>query len=311
MNKLLVLSTDARKYAELFQAADLPFLEVVAQHSWDGGIDASDCNIILGDPGLVCHTLGSVTELEWVQSTWAGVNDLCGGGLRQDYQLTGVKDVFGPPICEYVLTYIFAIERQVFSLRDKQLNHHWSPAPYRQCSDISIGIAGLGSIGRYLARSLRQFGFQVSGFNRSGSPCEDVQKVYTAANVRSFLEPPDYVVLTLPDTKDTDGFINTETLGMMKNTSVLINVGRGNAIDEMALVSALNGGLIGGAVLDVFASEPLAQESPLWDLPNVFITPHMAAKSFPQNIFDIFVENYRRFLDKAPLLNVVDFELGY
>ena len=311
MNKLLVLSVDAPKYAELLQAADLPFLEVTTQQSRDCGTDFSDYNIILGDPDLVCQALGSATGLEWVQSTWAGVDKLCGKGLRRDYSLTSVKDVFGPSISEYVLAYIFAIERQIFTQRDHQLNHQWEPLPYRQCSDISVGIAGLGSIGRYLARSLRQFGFQLSGFNRSGSSCDDIQRVYTGTNVRGFLEDPDYVVLTLPDTKETDGFINAETLGMMKNTSVLMNVGRGNAIDEMALASAINGGIIGGAVLDVFASEPLAQQSPLWDLPNVFITPHTAAKSVPENIFDIFVENYRRYLDKAPLLNGVDFELGY
>jgi len=311
MNKLLVLSVDAPKYAKLLQAADLPFLEVTARQNPHNVPDFSDYNIILGDPGLVSPALGSVTDLEWVQSTWAGVDDLCGKGLRRDYLLTGVKDVFGPAISEYVLAYIFANERQIFTKRDNQLKHQWSPLPYRRCSDILVGIAGLGSIGRHLANSLRQLGFQLSGLNRSGTSCDAMQKVYSGTNVRGFLEQPDYVVLTLPDTQETDGFINAETLGMMKNTSVLINVGRGNAIDEMALVSAINNGIIAGAVLDVFASEPLAQESPLWDLPNVLITPHTAATSFPEDIFNIFVENYRRYLDRAPMLNVVDFELGY
>jgi phosphoglycerate dehydrogenase-like enzyme len=219
--------------------------------------------------------------------------------------------MFGALISEYVMTYLFAFERRVFSMHSNQLERRWQPLPYRQAKDISLGIIGLGSIGRELALTARHFGIQVTGLNRSGKPCEGVEKVYTVDRLGDFLKEPDYVVLTLPATRETNCLVNSDALKMMKPTAVLMNVGRGNSIDESDLVVALTRGEIGGAVLDVFENEPLAKESPLWGLPNVFITPHMAATSFPEDIADIFIGNYHRFLRKEPLQHVIDFELGY
>jgi len=118
-------------------------------------------------------------------------------------------------------------------------------------------------------------------------------------------------VLTLPDTPETKHFINTDSLKLMKPSAVVMNVGRGCIINEVDLVTALREGVIRGAVLDVFENEPLAQDSPLWQLPNVYITPHTAAMSFPEDIVRIFVENYKRFLQKQPLSHIIDFDLGY
>jgi len=162
-----------------------------------------------------------------------------------------------------------------------------------------------------LAVTARHFGIRVIGLNRSGRPCEEVDEVYTVDELTAFLKEPDFVVLTLPATRQTNCFINSDALRMMKQSAVLINVGRGNSIDEADLAIALREGVIAGAVLDVFENEPLAPESPLWQMPNVYITPHMAATSFPEDIAEIFIENYRRFRRKEPLLHVVDFELGY
>jgi phosphoglycerate dehydrogenase-like enzyme len=156
-----------------------------------------------------------------------------------------------------------------------------------------------------------QFGIRVIGLNRSGKPCDRVERVYTPGDPGGFFEESDYIVLTLPDTPQTRHFIDADTLGQMKSSAVLMNVGRGRLINEADLVAALREGRIGGAVLDVFENEPLAQESPLWQLPNVFITPHTAAASFPDDIVGIFVENYRRFTQKRALSHVIDFELGY
>jgi phosphoglycerate dehydrogenase-like enzyme len=130
-------------------------------------------------------------------------------------------------------------------------------------------------------------------------------------DIAGFLEQPDYVVLTLPDTPQTTNFIDLDVLKMMKPSAVLMNVGRGSIINEVDLVCALREGVIGGAVLDVFTNEPLAQDSPLWRLPNVYITPHISAISFPEDIVEIFVGNYQRFLQKQRLRHVIDFDLGY
>jgi len=269
------------------------------------------CNIVLGEPSLTGRVLASADRLEWVQSSWAGVDRLCRPELRHDYILTGVKGIFGALISEYVLTYLFALERQIFDIRANQLQKHWQSSPYRQAKDITLGIIGLGSIGQHIARTARCFGLRVTGFNRSGKPCADVEKVYTEEYLAEFLAEPDYLVLTLPDTPQTRHFINADTLAMVKSSTVLINVGRGSIVNESDLVTALQQGQIGAAILDVFEAEPLPGDSPLWGLPNVYVTPHFAAASFPQDVAGIFVENYGRFIRGDPLLHVIDFDRGY
>lgn len=312
MNRLLILSVDATKYHALIKAAAPDQLELVAVTDVESAATLiAGCNIVLGDPPLLGQVLDAAERLDWVQTSWAGVDQLCRPGLRCDYVLTGVKGIFGPLISEYVMTYLFALERRVFKMRSNQLEKHWKPLSYRPSHEITLGIIGLGSIGRHLARTARHFGMHVVGLSRSGTPCDDVEKVYTADDLAGFFTKPDYVVLTLPDTPQTRHFINAETLKMMKPSTVLMNVGRGSLINEADLVSALRKNVIGGAVLDVFTSEPLPQDSPLWDLPNVYVTPHNAATSFPADIAGIFLENYRRFLQNETLLHVVDFELGY
>lgn len=312
MNKLLILSPDATKYAALISAAGLPHLEIrTAIDTGSAKVQIAGCNIVLGDPSLLKDVLASADQLQWVQSSWAGVDHLCRADLRRDYVLTNAKGIFGSLISEYVMTYLFAFERRLFSMRSNQLERRWQPFSYRSAKDISLGIVGLGSIGRALALTARHFGLRVTGLNRSGRPCDEVEKVYTADELAGFLEALDYLVLALPATSQTSHFIHADVLKLMKSSAVLINVGRGNSINEHDLVCALRGGVIGGAVLDVFESEPLAPESPLWLLPNVYITPHISAISFPDDIARIFVENYHRFLRQVPLLHIVDFELGY
>jgi phosphoglycerate dehydrogenase-like enzyme len=312
MNRLLILSEDAEKYHELIIAADLPQLEVVLVTDPEPAAEVvAGCNIIFGEPGRVSSVLEAAHQLEWVQSSWAGVNSLCTPGSRRDYVLTGVKDIFGPRISEYVLTYLFALERRIFTMRDNQKDRLWKPLPYRSSDEIKLGVVGLGSIGQHLAHSAGQFGIRVTGLSRSGTPCAEVEKVYTVENLADFLKDLDYIAITLPDTPQTKHFINTDVLKMMKPTATLINVGRGSVINEPDLIGALESGVIGAAVLDVFTNEPLTPDSPLWQLPNAYITPHHAAITFPDDIVPVFIQNYRRFLQQAPLLHVVDFELGY
>ena len=312
MNRLLILSVDAEKYSVLIKEADLQQLEIKsASDIASARVMIAGCNIVLGDPPLIKDVLASADSLEWVQSGWAGVEQLCRPGLRRDYVLTNAKGIFGSLISEYVMTYLFAFERRVFSMRSNQQKQHWQPLTYRPAKEITLGIIGLGSIGRELATTARHFGIRVTGLNRSGRSFDAVEKVYTADDLAVFLKEPDYVVLTLPATPQTSNLINADVLKMMKPSAVMINVGRGNSINEADLVSALREGIIGGAVLDVFEKEPLAQDSPLWKLANVYITPHTSAISFPEDISAIFIGNYHRFVRRESLLHVVDFELGY
>lgn len=312
MNKVLILAEDAEDFPPLVEAENLPQLEIVAaSEPGKAVVLVADCNIILGEPPLIETVLSSADRLEWVQSSWAGVDRLCRPGLRHDYALTGVKGIFGALISEYVLTYLFALERRVFNMRENQLLKRWQPQPYRLARDITLGIVGLGSIGQHLAGAAQCFGLRVVGLNRSGKACKGVKKIYTADNQQQFFAEADYVVLTLPDTPQTRHFINTDVLAMMKSSATLINVGRGSIINEPELVTALQQGQIAAAVLDVFETEPLPADSLLWSLPNVYVTPHCAAASFPEDVVGIFAENYGRFIDNRPLLHGIDFARGY
>jgi len=312
VNKLLILSAEAEEYITLIHEAALPQLEIrTARDTSSAESMVASCNIVLGEPRLVSKVLESAQRLEWVQSCWAGVDALCRSGARNDYTLTGVKDVFGALMSEYMITYLFAHERRVFLMHKNQQKQRWQPLLYRPAEEITLGIVGLGSIGRKLARSARHFGIRVIGFNRTGDPCDDVDKVFSGRDLEAFLETPDYIVLTLPGTPQTRHFVNSDVLAMIKPSAVLMNVGRGSLINENDLVKALNEGVIAGAVLDVFENEPLALDHPLWQMPNVHITPHTAAVGFPKDVASIFVENYHRFLKQEPLIHVVDFDLGY
>ena len=272
---------------------------------------AADCEIILGEPPLVSQVLEAASQLRWVQSCWAGVDSLCQPGLRRDYLLTGVTGQFGQLISEYVTGYLFALERSFFEMRVNQLERNWKPLPYRRPHDLTVGIIGLGSIGRQLAKAVSGFGFKVTGMNTTGKPCQYVDQVYTQNHSDEFFAGVDYLVVTLPATAQTKHFINAKVLQKMQPSAVLMSVGRGSVVDENALIQALQRDKIRAAVLDVFETEPLPLESPLWSMPNVYVTPHVSAVSFPEDIVEAFKQNYPRYLNNESLQHVVDFERGY
>ena len=167
----------------------------------------SRCNIILGDPSMVSEVLGTSQQLEWVQSSWAGVDHLCQEGHAPGLCTDRCKGIFGPLISEYVMTYLFAFERRCSAMRRNQLKQHWRPLPYRPAKEITAWNHRSGFNWPALGATARHFGMQVTGLNRSGRPCDDVEKVYTAENLQRFLETLDYVVLTLPATPQTKHFI--------------------------------------------------------------------------------------------------------
>ena len=312
MNNLLVLSPKAEKYVSLLKDRKLPDLNIFAATDSEGGRQfISECNIILGVPMSVAGILSDARRLVWVQSTYAGIESLCAPGLRTDYALTGVKGVFGPLMSEYVFTYILALERHIFEIRQNQAASAWKDIPYRSLNGLKLGICGLGSIGRHIARNATRFGMRVWGFKHAFDEVPDVERVYTPPAFYDFLAVPDYLVITLPLTTETKHLFNRDALKHMKPSAVLINIGRGPIVCEDDLVDALTDGAIRGAVLDVFEEEPLPPSSPLWDTPNAIITPHNAGVSYPEDIVEIFCDNYQRFMENRPLKFAVDFAKGY
>lgn len=312
MNRLMIHSADADKYDKLLKKFDLPSLEIFASARTDQAEkEIESCNIVLGEPAMVAGMLQRAKRLEWVQSTFAGVEIFCQEGLRRDYTLTGVKGIHDPLISEYVVAYILALERHLFETKENQAAGIWTDMPYRGLKGLILGICGFGSIGRHLARTGRYFGMQVLAYKRTPEICSEVDKIYTGEALEEFVGLVDYLVLILPNTPATTGLINQQTLGRMKPSAVLINVGRGNAVVEKDLADALENKRLRAAILDVFEKEPLPPESPLWKMPNAIITPHNAAFSFPEDVAGIFHANYLHFIAGKPLNYVVDFTRGY
>jgi phosphoglycerate dehydrogenase-like enzyme len=311
-NNLLILAPHSNVYAELIHKLDLPAIEVYAYDTAEKaeGI-TGDCNIILGEPGVLVPILDIARRLQWIQSTFAGVEPLLRPGLRKDYILTGVKGIFGAPISDYLFAYILALERHLFQSYENQKIRNWQEIPSKSLRDRIMGICGLGSIGRHIAARAKHFDMKVWGFKRSSDSIPGVDRVFTATNFKAFLTGLDYLVIALPNTPETRHLIDRGAFLAMEKRPLLMNVGRGSIISEEALIWAVETGIIRGAVLDVFEEEPLPVDNPIWSLPNVFVTPHHAALSYPEDIVPIFAENYRLFREKRYLQHVIDFEKGY
>ena len=312
INRVLVLTADFQEYVDELRRHDPAHLQVVACDTAAAGREqVAECNIILGDPNLVAAVLDRAGRLLWVQSSFAGVDALCRPGMRRDYLLSGVKRVFGPLISEYVFAYILALERHLFEARQRQSESDWRQIPYRSLRGLTLGICGFGSIGRQVAVSGAHFGMRVLAYKRSPGASPLVERIYSGSEFGDFLAALDYLVLALPKTAQTDHLLDAAALRRMKSDAVLINVGRGSTLVQADLQQALEERRLRAAVLDVFEREPLPSDSPLWHLPNTFITPHVAAVSRAADIVGIFVENYRRFKRGQPLHDKIDFARGY
>lgn len=308
---VLIVCTDAAAYAPLLRVLSSQGVEITtaedarsAQSAWSGQ------RVLLGQPDLLAAVLGGMPGVRWVQSTWAGVRPLLELG-RRDFLLTGVKDSFGPQMAEYVLGHLLAHELKLVQRRERQARRVWWPEPSGTLRSKTLGILGTGSIGRHLAKMAAPFGLRVIGCSRSGAPVAGFERVFPIGRLVEFLDGPDYVVCVLPDTPATRHLLDADTLRAMRPECCLVNVGRGNVIDETALATALHHGELAAAVLDVFEREPLPEDSPLWHAPGVTVTAHIAATSLPPDIARIFIENYNRFVAGETLKYRIDFERGY
>jgi phosphoglycerate dehydrogenase-like enzyme len=296
----------------LVRAGRLPALRVrVARDERQTRTLLPSAELLLADPGRVASRLHTARRLRWVQSTWAGVEDLIAPCRRLGVPLTAARGMFGPLIRDYVLAYVLAIERRLFETRDDQRRRRWSRCACRGVYGLEIGVMGLGTIGREVARACRRLGMQVRGLSLRGSRVAGVPRVYPAGRLGDFLNGLDYLVAALPLTSRTRSMFNARFFRRLGPRAVFINVGRGGQVVEADLARALRRGELRGAVLDVFEREPLPRRSPLWRLPGLLLTPHNAAVSFPEQVAPLFIANYRRYIAGRPLLHRVDLERGY
>jgi phosphoglycerate dehydrogenase-like enzyme len=312
MIKLLILSQDCEIYERLIAQENIPSLSILAVRSpGDAFQEGQGIDIIFGEPSLISKVISQVQGLKWVQSTWAGVEPLLELGLPKNYLLTNARSVYGSMMSEYVFGYILAIERQILSRWQSQMNKEWDAHSPGRLIDKKLGLLGVGSIGRHLAKMGKNFGMNVVGYTRRSETCCDVDRYFHTGEILDFVIGLDYLVCSLPGTTQTRNLVTGEVFSALPKTTWLINIGRGSVIDENALIDALNRHLLAGAVLDVFFEEPLPPNHPLWRTPNTYLTFHTAAKNYPPDIADLFIKNYYRFIDGKTLNYQVDFNLQY
>jgi phosphoglycerate dehydrogenase-like enzyme len=266
--------------------------------------------------------IAAAKKLRWIHSPAAAVHQLMFPELvNSDIVLTNAREVHGPVVAEHVIALIFALAKKIpgsVQLQDKHVWGQqilWDEVPrVREVAGSTVGLVGLGSIGRTVVKSAKALGMRVIAVREhpeKGS--EGADAVFAPAQIDEIFRQSDYVVLAAPVTGATKAIADVQRLALMKPDACLINVGRGPLVDEPALAGALREKKIGGAALDVFPKEPLAADSPLWDVPNLLITPHTAALTDKlwERHYALLSENLRRYLSGQPLLAMVDKHKGY
>ena len=256
-----------------------------------------------------------VDRLRWIQWGGAGVDAVLFPELvASDVQLTNARGVFDRAMAEYTLGLILSFGKDFFETYTAQREHRWSYRLTELMAGRSVVVVGVGSIGREIARVLKRMDFVVSGVGRSARGADpDFGDIHGVSDLNTFLPEADYVVLITPLTPETRGLFGAEQFSAMKSSARFINLGRGELVDEGALLEALQGGQIAGAGLDVFCTEPLPTESPFWDLENVIVSPHISGdyRGHQEAMAGIFLENFERFRDGRELLNRIDKSLGF
>jgi phosphoglycerate dehydrogenase-like enzyme len=285
----------------------------------------------LAEAEIVCGFLRSANwrelapHLRWLQNPGAGVDQLLGSSLLSPDSgviVTTASGIHIYSISEYVFGSMLMFNRSWPKLVELQSKHIWpkSPREYplqeRELVDHTLGIVGLGNIGRRIAHIGRAFGMKILASRSSvqtGTHDPDVDQLFSSHDLHEMLGLCDYVVIAVPLIPQTEKLIGEAELRSMPPHSYLINIARGNVIDTNALIRALQEGWIGGAGLDVTSPEPLPADSPLYDLPNVILTPHIsgASERYAERLGLLFVENLRRYRAGEPLLNRVDPQRGY
>jgi phosphoglycerate dehydrogenase-like enzyme len=311
--KLLIASGDGPRYQEIF-AREAPDLDVKLYRPDDPTIPAfvREMEIFFAwyfAPEIV----KDAPKLRWISSTGAGVDNVMAARewLPKGVPVTRMVHVFDTVMAEYVLGSLIAVQidfRRAFRQQDAKIWQGWHFPQLRGSTSV---VVGLGSIGSEVARTLKRHGLSVIGVSRTGQPVDGLDEVHKIDQLDRVLPRADSLVLVVPLTPQTRGLIDGRRLSLLPQGAVLVNICRGAVVHEAELIRSLESGHLRFAVLDVFETEPLPQESPLWSMENVIVTPHMSGPDdVPVNAAR-FLENYRRYQAGQPLDGQVDFARGY
>jgi phosphoglycerate dehydrogenase-like enzyme len=283
----------------------------------------SEAEVLFGIPGASPEGLADAVRtgprLRWIQATAVGAGQqLAAASLSSEdldrVTITSADGVQAGPLSEFALFGLLAFARDLPRLLEDKEARRWSHYPTTELRGRTVVIMGIGAVGTEIARLTHALGMRTIGVTRQGiSDSPYLYEVRPPIDLPQLLPRADAVVMTLPLTDQTSNLLDSDAIAAIKPGAILVNVGRGGVVDEPALIDALANGHLSGAALDGFATEPLDPDSPLWELPNVIISPHTAALAEAENarIVSVFADNLRRYLAGDPLRNRVDPSLPY
>ncbi len=277
--------------------------------------------VVWGLPKKVLEPLLQMPRLKYIQTLTAGVDHVLNLSPREEILISNGKGLHDAPTAELAVSLLLAGVRRLHHFRDAQARISWDRGAYQHAlagqdfltlESAKVLIVGFGSIGLAIAKRLTPFGCNVEGVARSGG-LRDGYTVHAYEIIDTILPKFDAVILVLPDTPETHDFISSSRLAHFKKGAWLVNVGRGSAIIEPDLIAALESGQLGGAALDVTQTEPLPENSPLWKLENLILTPHIGGggPNFYRKAENLLRRNAKNFVAGAPLENLIDRAKGY
>jgi phosphoglycerate dehydrogenase-like enzyme len=311
--KIVVFNSSAAAYHELL-AQRFPDLPVAVARTEDAlRAEIADAEVLLAwrfPLGVLAHA----PNLRWIQLTSAGADHLLPARERlRDVIVTNARGIHADLMADYAMGVMVMLQWNFPGLLREQQARRWRHRFTEPLAGKTLGVVGLGTIGREIVRRARSFDMDVLGVKREPSAVEGVRRMFAPADILDMLPLCDFVVLVVPQTAETRGMLGERAFSVMRPTAYLINIARGSVVDEPALIRALEERRIAGAALDVFATEPLAPESPLWGMGKVIVTPHIAGEPehYARRVMAILGENVDRWAEGRPLVNVVDLDRGY
>lgn len=321
---LLIIDLLADQFKDKIEK-NFPELNIVTgtkQNDIEKFIGHADILLTLGPPPFIYtdEIMSKAEKLKWIHSIYSGVDFLTHlNAIPKDVIITSSRGIHGPQVSELVFYFMLSFNRNFPRIYRNQQNRIWERwAPDNSADEVRAGILcnktvcilGLGIIGKELSQKCKAFGMTVYGVARTDKLAHTVDHFSKLDGLPDVLKKVDFFVSILPSTAETFKMVGEKEFSLMQPNSIFINVGRGDTVDEEALVEALKKGKIGGAGLDCFFTEPLPTESPLWDMENVVMTPHIGGQcdAYVEQVLPIFEENLKRFVndEQHNLINITE-----
>lgn len=313
MTRILIVDSEFQKYQKFLEPR---FPEVDFTYAVDGEealTHVPETEVIISIAHWFTKEVAQEAKnLKWLQCNITGTDHLIASlADRRDIILTSGRGIHGPQMTEVTLLHMLALYRQVRRLAKNQENHTWDRFLPYVLENRLVAIMGLGAIAEHMARCFRALGMTVYGISRTNRKIEGIDKVFSRDDLTEAVKDVDFLIALVPFNPETHNIIDAKVFYAMKPSACLINVARGGVVDEAALIDALKNREISGAGLDVFEESPLPDNSPLWDMENVFITPFTGGRSdkYAERILTVIEPNIRAYLDGTTkyMKNIVQF----